>query len=230
MSSKATNGRLFWEWVETAWAMIPNADRVRAGILSGETVDVEQALLPTIAALALLAEGLTVDGLRVFCSEFDRHMYLLDREELAKHMEYGDDGFMDARATIILLGEAHYRAVTEDFRVARKCVGVEKAALRRNDGVGEAVRRHAPVSAVRVLPRGTGEQPGRLAQGCASARSATRASPPTTDDLAKQLGVGRRGLRVAAKDGVTVTLPNLAPDELSAVLFGVARKLSPKGG
>jgi hypothetical protein len=227
VTSKATNGRLFWEWVETAWAMIPNADRVRAGILSGETVDVEQALLPTIAALALLAEGLTVDGLRVFCSEFDRHMYLLDREELAKHIEYGDDGFMDARATIILLGEAHYRAVTEDFRRARKQVGVEKAlyvgmkAWEKRFGTLSYPRfEYSPTTASN--PDGWPKVRERQERDARVAAAA--------DDVAKQLGVGRRGLRVAAKDGVSIKLPNLPPEELAAVFRRVAGKLSPKGG
>src|SRR5690242_9401091 len=105
---------MFWEWIETAWTATDDGERVRAGIVGGDTDDVDHALLPTITALAGVVDGLTIEGLRIFCSEFDRLMYEIDREELARHIEYGDDGFMDARATIIVLGEVHYRAVAAD--------------------------------------------------------------------------------------------------------------------
>lgn len=228
MSSKAANERMFWDWIEMAWAKTQGAERVRAGVVSGEIGDVDHALLPTIAALAGIVEGLTADGLRVFCSEFDRQMYLLDREELANHIEYGSDGFMDARATIIVLGEAHYRAVTKDVRVARKCVGVEKALYVGTTAWEKRFGGTLPYPRFEYS-RGTGSNPDGWPKVRERQERDARVAA-ATDDLAKQLGVGRRGLRVAGKDGVTVTLPNLAPEELAAVLFRVARKLSPKGG
>ena len=223
----AKNERLFWDWIETAWTMVPEGQRVRAAIVSGATVDVDAALLPLIAKLTVVVEALTADALHVFCSEFERLMYLLDREELAHHIEYGDDGFMDARATIIVLGEAHYRAVTSDFRRARKQVGVEKALY---IGMKAWEKRFGN----EPLPRfkyssSTGSNPDGWPQVRARKEREARVVAGV-ESVAKQLGVGRRGLRVASKDGATVTLPNLPPDELAAVLRGIASKLSPKGG
>ena len=228
MTSTAANEKMFWEWIEVAWASTQDGDRLRAGIVSGEIADVDHALLPTIAALAGVVDGLTVEGLRVFCSEFARLMYLLDREELAHHIEYGDDGLMDARATIIVLGEAHYRAVTDDFRRARKCVGVEKAlyigtnAWEKRFGGTLPYPRFGFSTATASNPDGWPKVRARQERDARVAAA--------TDDVAKQLGVGRRGLRVASKDGNTVKLPNLPAEELASVLRRVAAKLSPKGG
>ena len=226
MSSTTANEKMFWEWVETAWTATEHGHRVRAGIVDGEIADVYHALLPTITALAGVVDGFTVEGLRIFCSEFDRLMYQLDREDLAHHIEYGDDGFMDARATIIVLGEAHYRAVAADFTRARKQVGVEKALY---VGMKAWEKRFGTLPPRFGFSPTTGSNPDGWPKVRERKEREARVAA-ATDDVAKQLGVGRRGLRAAAKDAATVKLPKLAPDELAAVLRGVAGKLSPKGG
>jgi hypothetical protein len=222
----AIEERMFWGWIAEAWNALPDGESIRAGILGGQTSDAEQALLPAIAALETVVEGLTVEGLTIFCRQFEKHMYRLDREDLADFIELGDDGFMGARATIIALGQAHYDAVVRDVRRTRgiaveRTLYVPRRAWEKRFGNGSY-----PGFG---FPTGTASNPDGWPKVRERSERDARVAA-ATDDLAKQLGVGRRGLRVASKDGSTVKLPNLPANELAAVLRRVAGKLSPKGG
>jgi hypothetical protein len=122
------NEKFLWQMIELAWTKTAQADAgLRQTLLRGRVSDYEAAMRPfNTALLHVLLGTVTLDGFRLFAEEFERRLFALDREALAKHLELGDDGFLDARALIVALGEEHYQAVMKDVRAARPRAAAER--------------------------------------------------------------------------------------------------------
>jgi hypothetical protein len=120
--------KFLWQMIELAWTKSEQASPgLRHRLLRKPVADYEAAVGPFKRALfQILLEELTNDGSRRFAEEFERRMFALDREALAKHVGLGDDGFSDARALIVALGEEHYNDVLKDVRAARPRAAAEK--------------------------------------------------------------------------------------------------------
>lgn len=120
---------LFWDWVEEAWAQVPDGHALRGGILAGraETAG-PTALDPLFAALRAVLDARTPEGVVAFARELARARWRLDSQALAQHIGLGDDGFSDARATIVYLGARHYRRVQADLCSAVPWLAIERAS------------------------------------------------------------------------------------------------------
>ena len=164
--ARAFDEHLFWDMIESAWRRTPDGQAQRRELAAGESQDPDAALAPFLTELDRVLGHLTADGLRTFGRELERALFALDCEELARRIGLGDDGFGDARATIVLLGERHYRAVLADAARAYRGPRRRARVVRLLASVGEALRRER---AELRYAHEHGQQPGRLGAGSRAA-------------------------------------------------------------
>jgi hypothetical protein len=216
---------LFWDWIAQAWRATPEGDAIRAAIVGGqfEYADARQRMRPFFDSLDRWLGHLTKEGLVTFCREFERVVFALDREDFARHLGLGDDGFHDARATNVLLGEAHYREVAKDFRKATR-VALEDASF--------LLRRHWETRYGEPLPRfdvntSTGSNPDGGPRVRARAARDARVGA-AVEHLARELRLGGGEPRLVSGGFLNVAIPNLAPGELALVFRRLAATLGEK--
>jgi hypothetical protein len=217
--TSAFEERMFWDSIEAAWKRTPGGRALRREIWHNAAAAPGGSLAPFLSALDRVLGELTAEGLRTFGREFDRALFTLDREDLAKHVGLGDDGFLDARSTIVVLGEERFRGVVKDVGYAVRGLGIEQASY--------AFAKHwekrfgAPAPSFGI-PTCTASNP----DGWPRARERQAAEARVTaavEHLSAELRLGAREPRLAPGGFLKVSMPNLAPRELAAVLRRVAR-------
>ena len=117
------NTTFFWEMIDLAWMKAEcfgaRDGGLRESILAGSVPASDAEMAPFCKALeAVLLTDLKAPAFAKFAETWDRMVFELDREVLADHIGLGDDGFGDARSTVVALGKAHFEAVLADPKAA----------------------------------------------------------------------------------------------------------------
>lgn len=130
MTPEQLNERLLWDWIDHAWKTTEGAEDVRAAILRGEVEDIDLATWPMRSTLERwLTDTTTRDGFVLFAREFERKMFVLDREDFATQVGGGAYYSMDTRGFTVLMGEAYFTRVLRDPTTALRGAGSEQAYM-----------------------------------------------------------------------------------------------------
>ncbi|MGO8992181.1 MAG: hypothetical protein ACLQVI_02555 [Polyangiaceae bacterium] len=216
--ARAFDEQLFWDMIESAWRRTPDGHARRRELAAGESQDPNAALAPFLTELDRVLGHLTADGLRTFGRELERALFALDREELARRIGLGDDGFGDARATIVLLGERHCRAVLADAARATVGLAVEPASYAFSRQWEKRFGESAPSFGT---PTCTGSNPDGWPRVRERQAREARVGAAVAH-LARELRLGAGEPRLAPGGFLHVTVPKLAPAELAIALGRLA--------
>ncbi len=211
--------RLFWDSIDAAWKRTPAGPTLRREIWHNASATPGEALAPFLGALDRVLGELTAEGLRMFGREFDRALFTLDREDLAKHIGLGDDGFLDARSTIVLLGEERFRGVVENVGYATRGLGIERATYAFSRHWEKRFGSQAPSFGIATSTASNPDGWPRVRERQAAEARVTAA----VEHVSAELRLGAREPRLAPGGFLKVSMPNLAPRELAAVLRRLAR-------
>jgi hypothetical protein len=210
--------RFFWDTIDTAWRQVPDGRALWREFSAGESGNPQVALAPMLVELDRALARLTPDGLQGFGRQLERALFALDREELARRIGLGDDGFGDARATIVLLGEWHFRAVLADATYAAPGLAVEEASYAFARHWEKRFGEGAPSFGT---PTSTGSNPDGWPQVRERQAREARVGAAVAH-LAREFRLGAAEPRLAPGGFLQVSVPNLAPAELAIALRRLA--------
>jgi hypothetical protein len=216
--ARAFDEHVFWDTIESAWRRTPDGHALRRELAAGGSRDPDAALGPFLAALDRVLAALTADGLCTFGREHERALFALDREDLARRVRLGDDGFGDARATIVLLGERHFRGVLADVTRAVPGLAVENASYAFTRQWEKRFGESAPSFGT---PTSTGSNPDGWSR--VRERQAREARVgAAVEHLTRELRLGPGEPRLAPGGFLQLSVPNLSPAELAIALGRLA--------
>ena len=109
----------FWAMIEQAWPSTSQAARLRRRAISGKLAGADEARIADLLddmlqRLGQALEQLGQADLLAFDRILERKLYELDREEIHRHTDGSDDGFLYCRGFIVGLGQEFYELVSAD--------------------------------------------------------------------------------------------------------------------
>ncbi len=109
----------FWKLIESAWASVPLLDELRREALKTNKADLFEGLSfglddEVSEAIAERLRELPREDLVQFNHLMEEKLFRLDREEIHRHTDGSDDGFLYCRGFIVGMGERYYSLVNAD--------------------------------------------------------------------------------------------------------------------
>ncbi len=110
------NEQKFWELIESAWQTVPLLDELRREALQTNQVDLFEGLSfglddEVSEAIEEKLRELSKDDLVRFNHLMEEKLFRLDREEIHRHTDGSDEGFLACRGFIVGMGERYYHLV-----------------------------------------------------------------------------------------------------------------------
>ena len=110
------NEQHFWELIESAWTSVPLLDELRREALKTNGADLFEGLSfglddEVSEALEERLRELPREDLVKFNHLMEEKLFRLDREEIHRHTDGSDDGFLYCRGFIVGMGERYYHLV-----------------------------------------------------------------------------------------------------------------------
>lgn len=119
------NETKFWGMIEKAWSSAGGWKKDRKALTEGKLsedkfFELADAVNDMVAELDDTLHDLEEEHLLEFDRILERKLWEIDREEVQKHTDGSDDGFLHARGFIVAMGKDFYEGVSADPSLARK--------------------------------------------------------------------------------------------------------------
>jgi hypothetical protein len=110
------NEQKFWELIELSWKSLPLLDELRQEALKTNQADLFEGLSfglddEVAEAIEERLQELPREDLAGFNHLMEEKLFRLDREEIHRHTDGSDDGFLYCRGFIVGMGERYYNLV-----------------------------------------------------------------------------------------------------------------------
>jgi hypothetical protein len=113
------NDQLFWELIENSWADSPKMNKLRLKVLaSGDADDIEELVIGIedviITKFVKRLKKLDKANMTLFIHLLEEKLNHIDRPEIQKYTNGGDDGFLYSRCFIVAMGLEYYSEVEKN--------------------------------------------------------------------------------------------------------------------